>query len=274
MENEIQVFWKEGFGEIRTAKIDGEPWFVAADVCNALDIGNPSQAISKLDADEKLNTLISNEGNKRGNPNMTVVNEPGLYTLVLGSRKPEAKAFKRWITHEVIPAIRKTGTYTERPMSVAEQFLTVAKIQVELERRQDAMEKRTLALEESAEEAKKFQTDVTNIFTPFDPANWQEQALMKVREYCLANGLDYQQTFNNLYVAVQCSAHVDLDTRVKNRRKRILQNGGTQTDAKRATKLAEISNDPKLRSVFELKLKSLCVSSYASKTCEVMEEGA
>ena len=56
-------------------------------------------------------TLISNEGNKRGNPNMTVVNEPGLYTLILSSRKPEAKAFKRWITHDVIPMIRKTGGY-------------------------------------------------------------------------------------------------------------------------------------------------------------------
>ena len=58
---------------------EGEPWFVAVDVCRALEIGNSSQAISRLDADEKMITLISNEGNKRGNPNMTVVNEPGLY---------------------------------------------------------------------------------------------------------------------------------------------------------------------------------------------------
>lgn len=271
MENEIHVFRKEGFGEIRTVLIDDEPWFAGKDVALVLGYLNPQKAI-RDHVDEEDRT--ANESfTVHGTP-ITLINESGLYTLIISSKLPEAKAFKRWITHEVIPAIRKTGTYTERPMSVAEQFLTVAKIQVELERRQDAMEKRTLALEESAEEAKKFQTDVTNIFTPFDPANWQEQALMKVREYCLANELDYQQTFNNLYVAVQCSAHVDLDTRVKNRRKRILQNGGTQTDAKRATKLAEISNDPKLRSVFELKLKSLCVSSYASKTCEVMEEGA
>ena len=80
-------------------------------MCRALEIGNSSQAISRLDADEKMITLISNEGNKRGNPNMTVVNEPGLYTLILSSRKPEAKAFKRWITHDVIPMIRKTGGY-------------------------------------------------------------------------------------------------------------------------------------------------------------------
>ena len=112
-ENKMQVFSSEEFGEIRTAQIDGEPWFVAADVCNVLDIENPRQAVSRLDEDEKLNTVISNDGNKRGNPNMTVVNEPGLYSLILGSRKPEAKAFKRWITHEVIPTIRKTGGYVD-----------------------------------------------------------------------------------------------------------------------------------------------------------------
>lgn len=90
---------------------DGEPWFVAADVCRALEIGNPSQALTRLDEDEKITTLISNEGAAPGKSQMSFINEPGLYTLVLGSRKQEAKAFKRWITHEVIPSIRKHGAY-------------------------------------------------------------------------------------------------------------------------------------------------------------------
>lgn len=109
--NELTVFNNEEFGEIRTITIDDEPWFVAADVCRALEIGNPTDATHRLDADEKMITLVSIEGNRRGNPNMTVVNEPGLYTLILSSRKPEAKAFKRWITHDIIPTIRKTGGY-------------------------------------------------------------------------------------------------------------------------------------------------------------------
>lgn len=104
-----KIFEHPEFGKVRIVMIDGEPWFAAADVCNALDIRNPSQAISRLDEDEKIITLISNEGNQRGNPNVAVVNEPGLYTLILGSRKPEAKAFKRWITHEVLPAIRNSA---------------------------------------------------------------------------------------------------------------------------------------------------------------------
>ncbi|KQU12174.1 hypothetical protein ASG46_06435 [Bacillus sp. Leaf49] len=93
---------------VRTFMRDEETWFVARDVCNILEIGNPSQALSRLDDDEK-NTIILNEG--IGNPNKTIVNEPGLYTLILSSRKPEAKQFKRWVTHDVLPVIRKSGMY-------------------------------------------------------------------------------------------------------------------------------------------------------------------
>ena len=82
-------------------------------MCRALGIGNSRDATNKLDADEKMTVdLTDSHSGKRGGAQMiTVVNEPGLYALVLSSRKPEAKAFKRWITHEVIPAIRKTGGY-------------------------------------------------------------------------------------------------------------------------------------------------------------------
>ena len=109
MNNKIKVFENAEFGSVRTVTINGEPWFVAADVCRALEINNVSMAISRLDDDEK-NTISLTEGIP-GNPNKTIVNEPGLYSLVLSSRKPEAKAFKRWITHEVIPDIRQYGMY-------------------------------------------------------------------------------------------------------------------------------------------------------------------
>lgn len=104
--NELKAFKNPKFGTIRTTTINGEPWFVAADVCEALEMQNPTDAIKKLDEDEKARL---NLGLRGGDTN--VVNEPGLYALVLGSRKPEAKAFKRWITHEVIPTIRKHGAY-------------------------------------------------------------------------------------------------------------------------------------------------------------------
>lgn len=109
--SQIKVFENPVFGSIRTVIRDEQPWFVAADVCRALEITNPSDAIGRLDSDEKSNTLVSTEG-IRGNPNMAIVSEPGLYSLIIGSRKPEARSFKRWITHEVIPDIRRHGMYT------------------------------------------------------------------------------------------------------------------------------------------------------------------
>lgn len=101
MENNMQIYKSEKFGEIRTLNLNGEPWFAAVDVCIALDLSNPTIAVSRLDGDERAKFNLGRQGNA------TIVNEPGLYTLILSSRKPEAKAFKRWIAHEVIPSIRK-----------------------------------------------------------------------------------------------------------------------------------------------------------------------
>ena len=94
---------------------DGEPQFVSADVCNALSIRNSRDAIARLDDDEKGVAITDTPGGKQ---ELAVINESGLYQLILTSRKPEAKRFKRWVTHEVLPSIRKTGSYAA-PGSVA-----------------------------------------------------------------------------------------------------------------------------------------------------------
>ncbi|MGE6627764.1 BRO-N domain-containing protein [Bacillus pumilus] len=90
---------------VRTFMRDEEIWFVAKDVCDVLGILNPTQALNRLDEDERAMFNIGRQGNTN------IVNEPGLYTLILSSRKPGAKQFKRWITHDVLPAIRKSGMY-------------------------------------------------------------------------------------------------------------------------------------------------------------------
>lgn len=90
--NELQIFENSQFGTIRAIEKDGEPWFVAADVCLALELSDVSKSLERLDDDEKGTSSIRTPG---GDQKMLVVNEPGLYALVLGSRKPEAKAFKR-----------------------------------------------------------------------------------------------------------------------------------------------------------------------------------
>ena len=96
---------------VRVETIGGEPWFVAKDVCDALSIGNITDTMNRLDDDEKLTSILSNSGQGR---QMWLVNESGLYNLIFQSRKAEAKAFRKWVTAEVLPTIRKTGRYELR----------------------------------------------------------------------------------------------------------------------------------------------------------------
>ena len=104
--NEIQVFNNADFGEVRALAKDGEPWFVARDVLAILELDRT--ALRKLDDDEKGVDSIHTLG---GDQEMTTVTEPGFYKLVMRSRKPEAKAFQRWVTHDVLPALRREGAY-------------------------------------------------------------------------------------------------------------------------------------------------------------------
>ena len=108
MENNLMIFENPEFGAVRSILIDSDPWFVAADVCKALELEKTNRALSRLDDDEKGAHSVSTPG---GRQRMSIISESGLYSLILGSRKPEARAFKRWITHEVIPSIRKHGAY-------------------------------------------------------------------------------------------------------------------------------------------------------------------
>ena len=108
---------------VRTLLLDGEPWWVLGDVCRVLDLGSPHKVADRLDPDEKGRNTIPTPG---GNQNMAVINEPGLYKVILQSRKPEAREFSRWVTHEVLPAIRKTGAYSmTTPPPTGQRALTV-----------------------------------------------------------------------------------------------------------------------------------------------------
>lgn len=111
MNNGMQVFENSDFGKVRVVERDGEPWFVAADVCRALGLEQVSRALDRLDEDERGLLKVTHPQSPSKTQEVNGVNEPGLYHLVLCSTKPEAKAFKRWVTHEVIPSVRKHGAY-------------------------------------------------------------------------------------------------------------------------------------------------------------------
>ena len=113
MENKIQVFENPEFGEVRTLAIDGEPWAAAIDVAKALGYKEPQKAIrTHVDPEDKGVSKMDTPG---GNQEVVIINESGLYSLILSSKLPKARAFKRWVTSEVLPTLRKTGSYSVKP---------------------------------------------------------------------------------------------------------------------------------------------------------------
>lgn len=111
--DELKIFNYQD-NQVRAIQKDGEPWFVLKDICDVLGLVKPSNVAARLDDDEKGACLM---GTPSGQQNMIIVNEPGLYSVILRSDKPGAKDFKRWVTHDVLPSIRRTGTYSIEPAS-------------------------------------------------------------------------------------------------------------------------------------------------------------
>lgn len=136
--NEIKLFTNKEFGEIRTMKIDGEPWFVGKDVAESLGYKDTSDALKKHVMDEdKLTRCFADSGQNR---QMYVINESGLYSLIFGSKLESAMKFKRWVTSEVLPTLRKTGSY-QMPMSTDQKIQLLAQGNVELNEKVDAINK-------------------------------------------------------------------------------------------------------------------------------------
>lgn len=131
----IQQLFQYNGNQVRTVSIDGEPWFLVKDVCDILELTNQGNAVARLDEDEKQTIRLTDTLSR--NPNMTIVNEPGLYSLINRSRKPEAKVFQRWVNHEVLPSIRKTGSYSVQQLTPSEILHQMTGALVELEKKQD-----------------------------------------------------------------------------------------------------------------------------------------
>lgn len=119
--SDIKIFENPEFGQVRTTVIDSEPWFVGKDVATALGYSNPRKAIT--DHVEEEDKGVTNRYTLGGNQSMTVINESGLYSLILSSKLPTAKKFKHWVTSEVLPSIRKTGGYISGQESMTDDEL-------------------------------------------------------------------------------------------------------------------------------------------------------
>lgn len=145
--NELQIFQNKEFGEVRSLVINNEPWFVGKDVAEALGYKNSKNAVpTHVDEEDKLSTQIEYTGQKR---NVTVINESGLYSLILSSKLPNAKKFKRWVTSEVLPTLRKTGSYTKVPTDPRQLLKLTIEAHEQTAQRVDVLEEKVSSLEKS-----------------------------------------------------------------------------------------------------------------------------
>lgn len=166
MDSSLQVFNNEDFGEIRVLAIDNEPWFVARDVTDAL--GLDRTATRRLDEDEKGVRSMHTQG---GEQEVGIITEAGLYSLIMASKKPEAKAFKRWVTHDVLPSIRRHGMYAT-PQTVEDMLndpdtmiITLKALKAERQRSQALMEDNARMLPKSVAYDSFIETDGTMTVT-------------------------------------------------------------------------------------------------------------
>ncbi|WP_052047882.1 MULTISPECIES: BRO family protein [Nocardiaceae] len=172
--------------ELRSVLIDDEPWFVARDICNALDLSNVTMAMQRLTADEKGVNRIDTPG---GPQQMAVVSESGMYALVLRSDKPDAVKFRRWVTSEVLPSIRKTGSYSSAPALSGPELLAHAVI--EAQAMIVAKDERIAELEPKAAVAEKI-LDADGDYSVRDAAQALTRAGIKVGATRLFNDLEHR----------------------------------------------------------------------------------
>ncbi len=148
--NELQIFNNEEFGNVRSLMIDNEPWLVGKDVARALGYGEGKSlnnaVVKHVDDEDKGVTEMMTPGGKQ---NVTIINESGLYALVFGSKLPNAKKFKRWVTSEVLPTLRKTGSYTKVPSDPRELLRLTIEAHEQTAQRVDVLEEKVTALEET-----------------------------------------------------------------------------------------------------------------------------
>lgn len=146
IQNKIQIFSKPEFGEIRTVVIDGEPWFVAKDIAVVLGYKNTNQSVkdNTCEEDRGVSPVVTPSGTQ----NMVIINESGLYSLIFGSKLESAKKFKKWVTSEVLPSIRKTGSYSEpKPKSPMELLQLHYEAIKEVNTKVETLEEKVLNIE-------------------------------------------------------------------------------------------------------------------------------
>ena len=236
--NDLQIFTNPDFGEVRTIEENGSVMFCGSDVAKALGYSNPRDAISR----HCRGVVKRDTPTESGMQEMSFIPESDLYRLVFGSKLPTAERFTDWVTEEILPAIRRHGSYSRKPLTPAEQLLAQANVLVEQERRLSALE----------ETAEKTSRAIEMIAAPAASTRdtWQEETGKAIRQMCAEYALNYHSTTGDLYKELEGRAGIDLDARKRNLQKRLRANGATATECKAVSKLSVIARNPQLREIF------------------------
>lgn len=241
--NELQIFNYHDT-PLRTIEKDGELWWVLKDVCGALGIVDHVSVQRRLDDDEKGVGQILPLSGKGGAQETIVVNEPGLYNVILRSDKPEAKDFKRWVTHEVLPSIRQRGAYSLPAMSPAQLIAAQAQVLVDMEKKVAAVETHTLALEAKVDTAMK-------AFSRPAEDHWRTDMDEAIKQLNADMGWSLPKLRGKLFAELERAANCNLDARLRNLRERKKRAGMRARDASLLGKLDAIAADKQLRAIFE-----------------------
>ena len=242
-ENEIRV-WNYESSEVRTVQVNGEPWFVLSDVCKVLELSTPARVAERLEKDEVSQThTIDRMGREQ---KTTIINESGLYTVILRSDKPQAKPFRKWVTSEVLPSIRKHGSY-----SVQSQFADLSpqlQVLIQMETRQKQIEARQA---EQATALAGLEQKIQNTceVIALDKTAWRKDSEHLINKIARATGEGYggiRLVYEEIYRSIESRAGVSLNTRLTNKRNRMAGEGVCKSKRDKLTRIDIIAEDKKL----------------------------
>lgn len=259
---DLQIFNSPEFGAIRTIEKDGEPWFVGKDVATILGYAKPLNALAThIDEDDSLKQgLTDNMGRMQ---ETIFINESGLYSLVLSSKLPTAKKFKRWVTSEVIPSIRKTGSY-----SVPCDLSRLSPEMQMLKLLTDKAIENELAQQEQARQLHQVEQKVENIreLVGINPNGWREDCRKLIVKIAYSmGGNEYIREVNNeVFNLVDKRAGVSLETRLTNKRRRMAEEGVCKSKRDRLSKVDVIAEDKKLIEIYIKVVRELVVKYDAA----------
>lgn len=254
--NEIQV-WNYESSEVRTVQVNGEPWFVLSDVCKVLELSTPARVAERLEKDEVSQThTIDRMGREQ---KTTIINESGLYTVILRSDKPQAKPFRKWVTSEVLPSIRKHGSY-----SVQSQFADLSpqlQVLIQMETRQKQIEARQ-AEQATALAGLEQKLQNTCEVIALDKTAWRKDSEHLINKIARATGDGYggiRLLYEEIYRSIESRAGVSLNTRLTNKRNRMAGEGVCKSKRDKLTRIDIIAEDKKLIEIYVAIVKELAV---------------